>query len=158
MPIVFKVSLPSESASLRKIAINSKSHWGYSRELLESLRSAFPITENYIRKNIVRTLWDESSPVGFFSIVKGPPALLDHLWLLPSHIGKGFGRLAFEEIYALCRAEAISELNLLSDPNAASFYLHHGALRIGEVYSELQDAMLPKLTLRIQQSPTPRRP
>lgn len=154
MPIVFKVSRPSESSRLKEIAIQSKSYWGYPTELLEKLNSAFPITEDYIERNIVRTLWEDSSPVGFFSIVKGPPALLDHLWLLPSHIGKGHGKQALEEINALCREERISELTLLSDPNAAAFYLKHGSERIGDVYSELQKTMLPKLKLSIRPSPS----
>lgn len=74
---------------------------------------------------------------------------LDHLWLLPKAIGKGYGNLVFEQIIAECNRLDISNFYIISDPDAERFYLKKGALKVGEVYSEAQKRMLPKLAFII---------
>ncbi len=146
---VFKASLPSESESLSEIAILAKGHWGYAQELLDLWRKDLQVEASYIEKHSVFSLWLGSKIIGFFAIVKGQPNMLDHLWILPPYIGKGHGKQAIAEIKAICKKHLISDLTIISDPNAEGFYLHHGAVRIGEHPSKPQNRMLPKLHLQI---------
>lgn len=147
MPLTFTPSLPVEAPILSEIAIRSKGHWGYSAEQLESWRDGLRIEPAYIEKNLVRSIRLSGQTIGFFAIVKGSPDLLDHLWILPSHIGNGYGSRAIATIKDLCIQNEITNLLLLSDPHAETFYLRHGATRVGEVYSAAQDKMLPQLSL-----------
>jgi hypothetical protein len=149
MKIAFTVTQPEEAEVLSDIAIESKGHWGYSKEQLDLWRKDLFITKEHIEEQTVRTIWMNSKRVGFFAIKRGKENLLNHLWLLPHAIGKGIGNLAFEEIKKECTILGIKEIVIISDPDAEGFYLHQGAKRVGEIESIPQNRMLPKLIYRI---------
>lgn len=130
---------------LRDTLIKSKSHWGYSQEQLDKWRSNLTFEEEYINQNTVKLILKDNEIIGFFAIVKGDISELDHLWLLPDAIGKGYGNLVFAQIISECNKLAISNIYITSDPDAEGFYLKKGAIKVGEVYSEAQNRMLPKL-------------
>lgn len=137
---------------LRDTLISSKGYWGYSQEQLEQWRSNLRFEDEYIYRNTVKLILDESEVIGFFAIVKGDIDELDHLWLLPKAIGKGFGNLVFEKILSECKILDITEFYIISDPDAEGFYLKKGALKVGEVYSEPQKRMLPILKYLVAMS------
>ncbi len=130
---------------LRDTLIAAKGYWGYSNEQLEIWRSNLSFDAGYIARNTVKLVLNDKEVIGFFALVKGSSDELDHLWLLPSFIGKGYGNLVFEQILAECKALGITSFYLTSDPDAEGFYLKKGAVKVGEVYSDPQKRMLPKL-------------
>lgn len=130
---------------LRDTLIKSKGYWGYSQDQLEGWRSNLTFEEEYINQNTVKLILKDNEIIGFFAIVKGDSDELDHLWLLPNAIGKGYGSLVFMQILSECKKLAIHNLYITSDPDAEGFYLKKGAIKVGEVYSEAQKRMLPKL-------------
>lgn len=130
---------------LRDTLITSKGYWGYSQEQLEEWRANLRFEEEYIAGNTVKLILKDKEVIGFFAIVKGDNDELDHLWLLPKAIGKGYGNLVFEQILSECKTLNITEFYITSDPDAEGFYLKKGAFKVGEVYSEAQKRMLPKL-------------
>lgn len=134
---------------LRDTLITSKSHWGYSQEQLENWRSNLKFEEKYIARNTVKLILKDKDVIGFFAIVKGDVDELDHFWLLPKAIGKGYGNLVFEQIILECKRLGIADFYIISDPDAEGFYLKKGALKFGEVYSEPQKRMLPKLKFTV---------
>lgn len=134
---------------LRDILITSKGYWGYSQEQLEEWRSNLKFGEEYIARNTVKLIFKDKEVIGFFTIVKGDNEELDHLWLLPKFIGKGYGNLVFEQILFECNALGVSSFYIISDPDAEGFYIKKGASKIGEVYSEPQNRMLPKLRIMV---------
>lgn len=150
MSIMFRPSQAIEAAALSDIAIESKGHWGHSREQLEIWRKDLQISTEYIETNTVETIWQETSKVGFIAIKREPEPILDHLWLLPKAIGRGFGKLAFRRAIVLAEKMGIETLTIISDPDAEGFYLRMGAERIGEISSIPQNRMLPQLLYRIQ--------
>lgn len=149
MTPVFRPSLPAEANTLSEIAIRSKGHWGHPQELLDLWREGLRIEPAYISKNTLRSLQIGKQSIGFFAIAEGSPHMLDHLWILPEFIGFGYGKLALLEIKKICRERSIPSLTIISDPDAEGFYLHHGAIRIGEHPSIPQNRLLPKLRLDI---------
>lgn len=134
---------------LRDTLIASKGYWGYSHEQLEEWKSNLRFEETYIARNTVKLILKDDEVIGFFAIVKCHTNELDHLWLLPKAIGKGYGNLVFEQIIAECSRLDISNFYITSDPDAEGFYLKKGALKVGEVYSEPQKRMLPRLVFAI---------
>ena len=130
---------------LRDTLIESKGYWGYAQEKLELWRSNLHFDIDYVSRNTVKLMFSENELVGFYAIVRGPVDELDHLWLLPKAIGKGFGNAAFNNILRECHFLGISEFYIVSDPDAEGFYLKRGAVRVGEVFSEPQNRMLPRL-------------
>lgn len=135
---------------LRDTLITSKGYWGYSQEQLEEWRANLRFEKEYIAGNTVKLILKDKEVIGFFAIVKGDSDELDHLWLLPKAIGKGYGNLVFEQILSECKALNIIEFYIISDPDAEGFYLKKGALKVGEVYSESQKRMLPKLKFTVR--------
>ena len=97
MSIIFRPSQPDEAAVLSDIAIESKGHWGYSREQLEVWRKDLRILPSYIKANTIETIWQDELKVGFFAIKLNPKPILDHLWLLPKAIGRGIGKFGFSK-------------------------------------------------------------
>ncbi|WOO39518.1 GNAT family N-acetyltransferase [Rubellicoccus peritrichatus] len=150
MVIDFRKAQLKEADLLSDIAIESKGYWGYPAELLNLWRKDLHIEKEYIEKNTVRTIWRNSEIVGFFAIKEEKEVILDHLWLLPKAIGQGIGSKAFREIEKECSLLEISSFVIVSDPDAEGFYLHQGAIKIGEVESIPQNRMLPKLRYVIQ--------
>lgn len=134
---------------LRDTLIASKGYWGYSHEQLETWRSNLRFEETYIARNTVKLILKDDEVIGFFAIVKGDTNELDHLWLLPKAIGKGYGNLVFAQIIAECNRLDMSNFYITSDPHAEGFYLKKGAMKVGEVYSEPQKRMLPKLIFTV---------
>jgi GNAT superfamily N-acetyltransferase len=143
-----------ETEALSEIRVRSKGHWGYSRETLEAWRPAMAVTINYLRGAIVRSILVDDRLVGFYALKK-EEGILDHLWLVPEAIGKGVGRFAFAHAASVARDLGLSTLLIISDADAAGFYLKMGAQKVGEHYSPLQNRMLPKLLFHIPEESPP---
>ncbi len=152
MEIEFRKAKPEEAECLSDLAIESKGHWGYAQEQLDIWRKDLRVEREYIEKHTVRTIWLNSDRIGFFAIKKEEEITLDHFWLLSRAIGRGIGKVVFQEIEKTCIALGIEEFVIVSDPNAEGFYLHQGAQQIGEVESTPQNRMLPKLLYRVKES------
>jgi GNAT superfamily N-acetyltransferase len=147
MQIEIQDSRERDAAALTEIRIRSKGHWGYSPETLEAWRPAMQITGEYIRANVVRSIFVDGTLAGFYAIKPGLPPELDHLWLAPEVIGRGVGRAALLDCVQGALARGIGSLRIISDADAEGFYLRHGAQRVGEFFSPVQGRMLPVLEL-----------
>ncbi|MEX0289405.1 MAG: GNAT family N-acetyltransferase [Flavobacteriaceae bacterium] len=145
----FRPGRLEEAEILSNLAITSKGHWGYPKHLLDLWRKDLRIEKEFISENIVKTIWVDSKLIGFFGITISEESELEHFWLLPEYIGKGYGKIAFEEVKKEFYNRDINEFNIVSDPNAESFYLSRGARRVGEVESIPQKRMLPKLKFEL---------
>lgn len=145
MSIVICPAQAIDAAALTEIRISAKGYWGYSTAVLESWRPAMQITADYIRNNWVYTIDRDGQRVGFYALTRNEPHELDHLWLHPCAIGQGIGRQAWQHALATARAQNIASLRIVSDADAVGFYLHLGAVRIGELFSAVQNRMLPVL-------------
>ena len=55
-------------------------------------------------------------------------------------MGKGVGRRLFEHARAVAAGAGVRVLEIDSDPNAEAFYCRMGAVRVGEIRSELEKA------------------
>ena len=75
------------------------------------------------------------------ALVKGE-RMLDHLWLEPSHIGRGLGRALFNLSVQDARAMGWDSFTIAADPYAEKFYLKMGAVRIGERESKIRKGFL----------------
>jgi hypothetical protein len=111
-----------DAALLRDILITSKGYWGYSHAQLEVWRSDLMFEADYIARNTVKLILKDNDVIGFFAIVKGDVNELDHRWLLPPAIGRGYGNLESEQISLEYNRLEISYFYIISDPDAEGFY------------------------------------
>ena len=140
LPFTIRQARPDEAERLTEIACRAKSHWGYSREQIEAWRPAFlTITTAYIKRHSTWVAANESNSIVAFAALelRHGGAVLEHLWVLPEHMGRGIGSRLFRHL-----VPQAGEFTFTSDPHADGFYLKLGARLIGEVESDLQGRRL----------------
>ena len=117
---------------LSEVAFAAKQHWGYPAEWMAQWRDELRLTPEYISAQPVYVAKQAGKIVGFFGLnLLGDGKHLEHLWLRPAYIGQGLGRALFIEAVRQARIARVTELRIKSDPNAESFYLRMGAVRVG---------------------------
>lgn len=145
-----RLAVRGEADVLSELASRSKAYWPYDPEYLQLCRSVTHVTEEDIQKWPFIVATQKTSICGFSAAceVKGE-RMLDHLWIDPSYIGKGLGRLLFLEGVARAKGLGWSSFTIASDPYAEAFYVKMGAKRIGEKESKLKKGFfLPLLELK----------
>ena len=130
---VIRPARAGEAAALSQLAIRSKAHWGYDAAFLEVVRPMLTFSEEDLVASPVYVLDAGGTVVGMYRLTGAPPSgTLEDLWLDPSAIGHGRGRLLFEHALATASQLGFGELTIEADPNAEGFYAAMGATRVGE--------------------------
>lgn len=111
----------------------SKSYWGYNKEFMAVFMEKFSVNENYLNLHTVKVFCNDKNVLGFFSFVfhEDRTLELDHFFLHPDYIGKGFGRYMWNACCEVAKELGANEFTLWSDPNAELFYNRMGCEKIG---------------------------
>jgi GNAT superfamily N-acetyltransferase len=131
----------SEAAALSALALRSKGHWGYDQAFLEACRSELTLTAEQAAEATVAEVGGVAA--GFALLAAADPdgdagervGELAMLFVDPTHIGGGLGRLLLDAAVRTARDRRWSRLRVESDPGAEGFYLAAGAARVGTVPS-----------------------
>lgn len=137
-----------DAATLTTIAHDAKRHWGYPEHWIKHWQDDLTISPDFVASNQVYVAESEGDLLGFYAlIIRHDKAELDHMWVAPAHIGTGVGKELFIHAMQNAARRDISEVAILSDPNAEGFYRKMGAHRNGETVSEIdgQSRILPHL-------------
>ena len=126
---------PSEARLISELAIRSKSHWGYDQEFMDSCVDELSHSKGQVVDDKYRYfLAEEKNKVlGFYKLenLDQESILLEALFIEPSVIGQGIGRVLFEHAKSIAIECGGTYLEAQSDPGAESFYLAMGAKVIG---------------------------
>jgi GNAT superfamily N-acetyltransferase len=151
-PADIRPAQETEADLLSALIMQSKAHWGYSIEALESWRPELSITPASIRKKPVFVAIVEGEVAGCYSLA--PSAVswaLDNLWVLPRFMRRGVGRALVSHALQTAARGGASEVTVDADPNAETFYLDCGAIRCGEVAAPIAgqpDRVRPQLAFQ----------
>jgi len=142
----------SDAHILTAIAKEAKKYWGYSDEQIKGWTSDLTISKEDIQKSFVFNIEIDDKIVGFSVLEEKSDVFeIEHMWVLPEHIGKGYGKILFEYAKALALKHKGKKLRVTSDPNAAGFYQKMGMKQIGEIESSIpRRRMLPILELSLE--------
>jgi GNAT superfamily N-acetyltransferase len=133
---------PDEAARLTEIAVLSKGHWHYDQDFMVRFASVIAIDPQYVRENEVWVLERVRKTLGFYALLpKGDTWELDHLWLLPGDIGKGFGRMLFEHAVGRAIQSGARHLEWEAEPHAVGFYRRMGGAPVRPTTSSLGRAL-----------------
>ena len=128
---------PDDAAALTEIAHAAKRHWGYPETWMAAWRDTLTMRPEFITTNVAYIAVENERPVGFYVLTKEADGLhLDHLWILPSSMGRGIGRALFEHAAAEVNRLGFRSVKIEADPNAEGFYKRMGAVRVGTSTSE----------------------
>ena len=142
---------PEDADILTRIAHEAKRHWGYPDHWMDHWKIDLTISPEYIAANQVFVAEVDERILGFYSmVIRQHKAELDHMWVTPEHMGTGVGKQLFIHAMQDAAGRNISEVEILSDPNAEGFYRKMGAYGIGETVSEIngQSRSLPLLSVK----------
>jgi GNAT superfamily N-acetyltransferase len=146
---------PQDADALTEIAHAAKRHWGYPERWIEGWRDTLTIRGEFIAANVAWCAMEDAQAVGFYLLTSESDGLhLDHLWILPSAMGRGIGRALFEHAVEEARTLGHRLLQIEADPNAEGFYARMGARRVGETITviEGQRRVLPLLVYDLQKT------
>jgi N-acetylglutamate synthase-like GNAT family acetyltransferase len=139
---------PDDAETLTRIAHAAKRHWGYPEHWIEHWKPDLTITPDFISTNEVFLAVVDEEIIGCCALVLSESfAELEHMWIKPEYIGAGVGRALFLHAKERAAGLKVRELELSADPNAEGFYKRMGAIRIGDVRSEIdgQPRLLPRM-------------
>jgi len=152
--VSFRSASPADAHRLTGLALRAKAHWGYPNDWMNEWRQELTINPDYIQANSVVLAEQNSQLIGFFGLEFHRPgsAWLQHLWVEPALIGRGFGRDLFECACETARTRGAESLEFVADPNAEPFYLHLGATRVGLEQSSILGIprLLPRMLYRLE--------
>ena len=110
---------PDDADALTRIAFAAKSYWGYPERWIEQWQEALTITPEFISENEVYAAVFKGELGGFYALVeRGREVELEHLWVLPEHIGAGIGGALFDHAVRRATALGATTLSIEADPNA----------------------------------------
>ena len=95
----------------------------------------------------ILVLSDAEQPIGFSAIEDLSEHIeVHHLWLLPTHIGKGLGKRLLQQ--SLTKAFELGKPIIVdADPNAEGFYTNFGFITFEQVPSYPPGRFLPRMRL-----------
>ena len=127
--IVIRPARRGEAASLTALCLRSKAHWGYDAEFMRLCVPSLTVSEDSIAEGRVLVAVDGAGhTVGTVSVGRdGADAELALMFVEPSAMGGGTGRLLFEAAVGLAQRLEYRRMTILADVNAAPFYEHMGA-------------------------------
>lgn len=134
-----------EASALTELAMRSKAHWGYDAAFLAACRDELTVRAVDIPRIDVADL--DGTAIG---MVRLESERVEDLFVEPTSIGTGVGRVLFRHAVRRAAAEGMKRLRIDADPNAEGFYLAMGAHRTGESPSaSIPGRMLPSLELSV---------
>lgn len=145
-------ALPEEAGLLTELALRSKGHWGYTQEFLAACRAELTVSPEIISSSAVFVLEDGGRVVGFYGLrEQGDELDLLYLFVEPSEIRSGRGRLLWEHAVKTASVLGFRSISIESDPAAEGFYRAVGARRVGVVPSNvLEGRVLPLLKFHLR--------
>src|SRR4051812_14834713 len=153
-----RLAVEDEAMLLTELAMRSKAYWGYGREFLERARVELTVAARDIGQGRVWVAEHEGRVVGFYAFdLDARPREITALFVEPSWIGRGVGKVLLRDALARARAAGVASLQIESDPHAEAFYEAHGAMRQGSRRSPSTDRILPLLRIPTGSGWTPLR-
>jgi len=155
---------PDDAATLTAVAHDAKRFWGYPEAWIRSWRDDLTLDQAYIQSYLVYAIRDHDSLLGFYSLIPLDSMEnvcdLDHLWVVPTAMGRGLGRALFEHAVDQARGRGARRFRILSDPHAEAFYHRMGARTVGRLDASIGgvERWLPEMELTLEDGPGPQSP
>ena len=141
-----------ELSSLSELCLRSKAVWGYDDAFMRACRDELTLRPEELATSHCQVAEHDTIAVGLAQIkMTGRDADLARLFVEPSLLRAGVGRLLFEWAANKARELGADGMTIEADPGAAPFYERMGARQIGFTPSQsIAGRMLPLLRLELQ--------
>ncbi len=151
--MIIRPALPNENGLLSSLAMRSKSHWGYTSEMMNAFEDELKISKSSLMDENIYAFVGvvEWRILGFYLIeVINDVVELDFLFIEPAYIGRGFGKTLLIHAKKYAKKLGAKSIEVMSDPNAKAFFLNAGGILVGEQESNtISGRYLPLITINI---------
>ena len=121
-----------DADALTEIAFAAKRHWQYPEGWIRHWQDELTMSPAYVMEHPTFVAVVDGERAGFSAVqIEGGEALLDHLWVLPSFMGRGVGRALFQHAEEIARSSGALRMRIVGDPHAERFYFRMGATLCG---------------------------
>ena len=131
--MIVRAARAGEAEALTALCVRSKAHWGYDARFMRLCQASLTISDADIAS--ARVLVAEQGVVFGVARVE-PDGELSLMFVDPTAIGRGAGRLLFGAAVDLARRLGARVMPVLADPNAAPFYERMGARFVAHAPSD----------------------
>jgi GNAT superfamily N-acetyltransferase len=145
--LTLRIPEPDEAPALTALCIRSKAVWGYQKDFMDACRDELTLTPADLRSPHVQVVENDGRLIGVVQVtVREGTADLSKLFVDPTQLGTGAGRLLFKWATAAARKAEATILVIEADPCAAGFYRRMGAVDDGTAPSgSIAGRFIPKL-------------
>ena len=145
MTVTILKARPEDTKQLSEIAWQSKSHWNYPAEWMELWRKGLTISSEMITQNdVFKLVLDNGQIIGCTVLVTEKNILwVEHLWVLPTYIGNGFGKKLLQTALAQAVKPIHQKIKVVSDIHAEVFYQKMGFETVSQYESIPKGRFLP---------------
>lgn len=138
-----------ELPQLSALCLRSKAVWGYDEAFLEACRAELTIRAEELESTTLCVAEHDGALAGVAQItVEGHTADLQKMFVEPTAIGLGVGKLLFAWAVSTAKDLGARHLTIDADPGAVGFYKRMGAAEHGVAPSgSIPGRMLPHLQI-----------
>ncbi len=138
-------AISTDTHRLTEIAWQSKKHWNYPAAWMELWRKGLTITPEMIAKHdVFKLLLEDGRIVGYCVLITEEEVLwVEHLWVLPTAIGNGFGTQLLQTALKQTVKPIHKKIKVVSDVNAEVFYQKMGFETVSQYESVPKGRFLP---------------
>ena len=148
--IQLRPARPEELEALSELCLRSKAVWGYHRDFLNACRAELSIRPEELQHSHLRVAVREGIVGVVQFTIDGQSADLQKLFVEPSAIGLGVGKVLLGWAAQAARDLGARELTIDADPGAVAFYKKMGAVDYGSVASgSIPGRVLPRLRIAL---------
>jgi GNAT superfamily N-acetyltransferase len=142
---------PDEAGLLTELCLRSKAVWGYDEAFMQACRAELTLSAADIAGALLQVAVEGDAVTGVVQVaVDGENADLAKLFIAPSTMRAGVGRVLFEWAASVARDRGARWLWIEADPGAAGFYRRMGAVDDGVAPSgSIPGRVLPRLKLKL---------
>lgn len=150
--ILLREPLHDELAYLDGLCLRSKAVWGYDADFMAACRAELTLHPDELRTTHLQVAERDGAVVGVAQVkVVGSDAELMKLFVEPTVLRSGVGRLLFQWATAKARSFGAVRMVIEVDPGAAAFYQRMGAREAGLAPSQsIPGRMLPRLRMELE--------
>ncbi|MFI7179615.1 GNAT family N-acetyltransferase [Streptomyces spororaveus] len=127
-----RAARPAEAEDLTGLVMRSKAHWGYDAVFMAACAQELRIRSDDVTARRIVVAENERGEVLGVASLEGtaPRAELGMLFVEPSALGQGVGRLLYRDVLRRAVELGARRLVIDSDPHAAGFYRAMGAVAV----------------------------
>jgi len=142
---------PDEAELLTELCLRSKAVWGYDEAFMRACRAELTLVPADFTTSSLAVAVEGDEVAGVVQVVvDGDRADLAKLFIAPTTLRAGAGRLLFDWAVNTARERGARWLWIEADPDAAGFYRRMGAIDDGVAPSgSIQQRFLPRLKLKL---------